>query len=265
MSLEDNRFEDHDPVKPEMSDVLTMELFRERCGDVDMTPSNFAGLWHAARVHASSLPYHNWEHTLDVLSRAMDFADECENNNTPVDRKVLLGAALFHDAFFEEDPSRRGFDSKESHSAAIFSFQAEFYGFTKEQIELGKQAIMATKLGSKPETIEDRILVRADIDNVGGDYEGSFLPNTQKVYDEAIRRSDETISDGFKERTAILLSQYLSNDLSLGEFDKSYDHWRAQAFNNLLTLALSTEKGRVPRKLSALLGRNAFGGNPSLN
>jgi hypothetical protein len=265
MPSEENRFENHEPVKPEMSGVLTMELFQERCGDLGMTTDDFAGLWKAAKVHSSNLPYHNWEHTLDVLSRTMDYADECEDNNTPVNRKVLFAAALFHDAFFEEDPSRRGFDSKESHSAAIFSYQAEFYGFSQEEIELGKQAIMATKLGNKPQTIEDRILVRADIDNVGGDYEDSFLPKTQLVHDEAMRRSGESISDSFKERTAILLSQYLANNLSLGDFDKSYDHWQGQAFNNLLKLVTTTETSRVPRQLSALLGRNATGGNPDLN
>ena len=265
MSPEDDRFEHHEPVKPEMSGILTVELFQERCGDLGMTPSDFAGLWKAAKVHSSNLPYHNWEHTLDVLSRAMDFADECEDNNTPVNRKVLFGAALFHDAFFEEDPSRRGFDSKESHSAAIFSYQAEFYGFTPEEVALGKQAIMSTKLGSRPETIEDKILVRSDIDNIGGDYNESFLPNTQKAYNEAIRRPDEAISDGFKQGTAILLSKYLTNNLSLGDFDKSYDHWQAQSFNNLLKLLETTEDFHVPPKLAELLGQDISGDNPSLN
>lgn len=216
---------------------MTVERFHGQWGRLaGLTKKQVGTLWSAAEEQYIDLPYHNFPHAVDALQVAMILTDVCEGHGKTPDRKALAGAALFHDAGYHKDSGNH--DSKESYSAAIFAGLAPSAGYGESEIAIGRQAIMATKVGAKPESIEDKILLRADLNNVCGDYLGSFLVKTRLLWQEA-RLLEERRGYNVSDVTFILnslkvLRGYFANDLSLGEFEK--DSWRGHAATNLRIL-----------------------------
>jgi hypothetical protein len=236
----------------------SFEEFWERWG----TNSGFTGsqlrlLWNDANdLYGDALPYHNFHHAKETLWETMRLADICEANDIAVERKVLIGAALLHDAGYQYDPQPLGFSSKEAHSAAIFEALAPAYGYTEVEISAGKQAIVGTRFGSKPVSLEDKILVRADISNIGGDYRWSFMAKSALLRLERAKLEGGVSRRKFAADSIKVLATYISNDLSLGEFD---DAWHTHAVFNLYRFVAdaASDEGLKPLRYVQELGSTA--------
>jgi hypothetical protein len=218
---------------------LSIHTYYERWGLISgLSYEQTSTVWLAAESYYDALPYHNFSHATEVLWTSMALADECAAHDVVVNRSVLLGAALFHDAGFHT--SMEGHASKEAHSVALFKEEAPCLGFNDDQIERIERAILATKFGNTAHALEDKIIVRADLDNIGGDYKRLFMRKTELLRQESLllnNEADEPFSRViFLKNSIKILATYLSNDLSLGEFDNQ--RWRRRAHRNLMRLSV---------------------------
>lgn len=105
-------------------------------------------------------PFHNIHHTMDVWVRAHEIGmaewltgEELEN---------LEIAALFHDTGFSGQ-----YSNNEFIGAKIASEWLRKEGFPESRIEIILHTIMATVLFSPVQTISEKIIQDADLDNLG--------------------------------------------------------------------------------------------------
>jgi len=229
------------PSPENFSEALTYESFwlihGEICGFDEATMRQ---IWTEAECqYTDELPYHNFFHVTETLSIALNLADQRGANDTIVDRRALIVATLFHDAGYQDDHKATGFNSKEERSVSIFKFHADKYGMTADEMATGENAIMATKPGQKPVSVEDKILVRADLDNVTGDFEG-FIGKTHLLRNEAKLLGGYKSDVVFTVTSMRVLAEYISNDLSLGDWETN--HWSLQASKNIRRLVVEVAK-----------------------
>lgn len=190
---------------------------------VDVDPFSEQALYQTAEQLYADLLYHNFGHARDdVLPEALSLADKCEENGQPVNRRVLVAAALFHDAGFHINSSDR-FKSKEDYSQYIADHVLPWLGYTEEEIEQVNICIAGTERGNTCPTIESKILRRSDIFNVSQD-KVRFLTSSVRYAREIVSVSGKIITwQGFCDETKRVFDDYLKEeDLSLGEWD-DYD------------------------------------------
>lgn len=109
---------------------------------------------------SSSLSYHGYHHTIDVLDASMriaDFEKISEDN-----RKLLRVAVLFHDSGF-----LRVYDNHEEIGCDMVHEYLPGFGFSTLQINTLCGMIRATKVPQNPETLLERIICDADLDYLG--------------------------------------------------------------------------------------------------
>jgi hypothetical protein len=240
--------------------VRTIETFRERWGDCGFEEQQLSDMWSVAYSSSSNLPYHNFEHTLDTLWAAMELVDRLEADGFAVNRRVLVGAALFHDSGYHRSHGKNPKPgAKEAYSAKIFAKHASRFGYDPAEIKLGKRVIKDTGHLRKPKKPESKVLVRADLNKIGGDYETDLLENTNRLYEESKLLGSQASFKKYVRVSVRILTRYLSRDLSLGPTDTSLAEWQAHALDNVRHLALS-EGRKLPKKLQRLLGSTALNG-----
>mgnify|MGYP002336144046 CR=1 FL=1 len=179
-----------------------------------------------AQAHYIDLPYHNWEHATSVRDRCRQLATVCFTQGMEVDFEVLEAAALWHDAGFHLPKEQYGLGSvakswsKEHYSMYLAAIDLQDLGMPDEKIGKVIEAIASTEAGIDCTSLEGRILAQADIENVGGDIM-VFLKNTLNLYKEAGMLNAGAVPSlmEYAKRSYGYLQQFLSKDLSLGEFD----------------------------------------------
>lgn len=108
----------------------------------------------------SSLVYHGYHHTLDVMQAAMQIADEEKVSDK--ERKLLRIAVAFHDAGFiyvYKDHEEKGCEM------AIEILPG--YGFSEQHIHIICGMIRATKIPQQPKNKLEQIIADADLDYLG--------------------------------------------------------------------------------------------------
>lgn len=241
--------EAHEQIIP---DELTLDNFYERWGEsCGYTKSTFRVMWDDAQSYYRSLPFHNFTHAREVLWASMELADQCAENGLDVNRKLIPPTSLFHDAEYHTDHKDRGSSTKEKLAARIFQEHAPKYGLSPGDVALGTQMITATHLDGKPITTEDKILVRADLQNIGGDYRNSFIKKTMLLREEtkviAGLQGKSFDESEFVKNSILTLSKYLRNDLSLGHFDNRWSKHAVVNLNRLIKYAAAQESIHVAR------------------
>lgn len=120
------------------------------------------------------LTYHNTDHIKDVYTAAGQLGEQ-EGINAH-DMKLLLTAALFHDAGF-----LRGAKDHEEESCRIAAATLPGYGYSPTEISKIQGMIMATRLPQSPTNHLEQILADADLDYLGRD---DFFTTGEKLYKE---------------------------------------------------------------------------------
>jgi predicted metal-dependent HD superfamily phosphohydrolase len=105
-------------------------------------------------------PYHNWEHAKDVTHAAIRYAKM--EGVTKEEGFLLATAAMLHDVYFQ-----LGGKENEEISAKLAGMVLPQFGYTSGQIGYVQKMILATKLPTKPETLLEKIICDADLDNAG--------------------------------------------------------------------------------------------------
>jgi len=106
--------------------------------------------------------FHNLEHTLSVFERASYLANK-EWLDEELTEIVQL-AALFHDTWFVKQ-----YDKNESIWASLAEEWLKQQWYPEDKIDIIKQIILATELGSPTLTKLEEIIKDADMDNLGRD------------------------------------------------------------------------------------------------
>ena len=170
------------------------------------------------------MSYHNWE--VHIL-RGLERIDELEASGKATDVQnwfVVRAAYIGHDVFLtstKEDPSLlEGFGCAEELSAEKTSEMLRSYGVDEETVSQVHYAIMATNPNAPCETPEARAVCRADIGNIGDNFD-EFFKNFVLVQLED-KRVDQLIMNPLAvvRASCEFLSMYMKRStLSLGPED----------------------------------------------
>lgn len=109
---------------------------------------------------SSSLAYHGYHHTLDVMEAAMTIAQE--EGITDEEKGLLRVAIAYHDSGF--------IHTYKLHEKKGCELAKEFlpaFAFNNEQIQTVCNMILATKIPQSPKTKLEYILCDADLDYLG--------------------------------------------------------------------------------------------------
>jgi predicted metal-dependent HD superfamily phosphohydrolase len=165
--------------------------------------------------HYGELDYHNFEHALDVVYKCRGLVVKCRAYNVSVDERMLVLAALFHDAGYHNNHEEQGFESKEEYSADIAEQELSRLGLDEELIQAVKDCIIATHRNKPFETAEQKVLRAADLSGLAGSYE-DFLANNRLLKKEQEYLQDRQIQDDeWKGVVKNLIEFYLSQDIQL--------------------------------------------------
>lgn len=131
-----------------------------------------------AKKHYAKLPYHNFQHALNVKKYALKLVRRCKKYKVPVDSELVEIAALFHDAGYEKVKN-----NKEEYSCKIAEQELKKLKYPPNKIIKVKQAIMATKAGYSLRTTEQKILRAADLHSFTASYK-QFSAASKKIESE---------------------------------------------------------------------------------
>ena len=131
----------------------------------------------------SYLFYHNYKHTIDVVSQ-VELIGIGEGVN---DSEMLLlkTAGLFHDSGHVI-----GYDNHEDLGVEIAKKMLPNFKYSAKQIEKICELIMATKLPPQPKTLLEKIMCDADLDYLG---RSDFIPVSNTLYEEL--KAQDKITD----------------------------------------------------------------------
>jgi predicted metal-dependent HD superfamily phosphohydrolase len=119
-----------------------------------------------------NLFYHALAHTRDDVAPAVERLAGMEDIQGE-SLGLLLTAAWFHDLGHVEQSANH-----EAIGARIAGEVLPGFGYTAEQIEIIKKAILATALPQSPATLLERILTDADLDVLGRE---DFMPRNEDL------------------------------------------------------------------------------------
>ncbi len=127
-----------------------------------------------ARQHMPRLPYHNFDHALDVYR----VVTRRSQHLTEDQRHCLQIAALLHDVVYEV-----GAQDNESRSAIVARQLMEKLDFPESQIRAVEDLILATRMPQRPRTPLEEILCDADLDNLGRE---DFFEQSRRLREETL-------------------------------------------------------------------------------
>ena len=126
-----------------------------------------------------NLYYHNLKHTTDAIYRVTDIGTK--ENVSEEDILLLRCAALFHDSGFMVS-----YDNNEPIGAKLAHQTLARYKFSREQIEIIKGIILATRVPQDPHNLLEQIMCDADLDYLG---RPDFIPISQNLFRELFERN----------------------------------------------------------------------------
>ncbi len=108
------------------------------------------------------LPYHNFDHALDVWSVARFYAIYYEL--TDEKRFIIESGALIHDVVYKVDQN-----DNEEKSVSFANLWLPKLGYSQAQVQRTSEIVLATKWPTHPKNLLEEIICDADIDNLGRD------------------------------------------------------------------------------------------------
>jgi|GEM_PF-1555672 len=224
------------PIDPsDLTSAAFWELHGSKFDPAVFPRQSFDTVWQFSEENSADFERHNFDHAKETLWSVMGLADYCEDNGEGVDRVALVLAALTHDNGVGEDYETLGFESEEEYAAALCDKVARSLDpkLPENTIAVAKQAVLETAPDAELTTIESKVMANADLQNVGEDYETSFLPITKQLWEEYKQRYEKRLRGKpndilFIKMSIAVLRTYIAKDLSLGPFDRRTWHARAQ-------------------------------------
>jgi uncharacterized protein len=132
-------------------------------GTFDFDLAKRYALYRLEQELPSHLLYHGITHTRDDVVPAVEMLADMEGLQADT-RSLLLTAAWFHDLGYVEQARHH-----ELISARIAVQILPGFGYSDEQVEIVRWAILATALPQSPQNLLEKILTDADLDVLGRD------------------------------------------------------------------------------------------------
>lgn len=174
----------------------------------------------AAGYYSQKLPYHNFSHAVSAAREGLRLAKLCRSEKLPSNEQVIYLALLFHDAGYHEDHTALGFESKEAYSADIARRELTRMGAESGIVASVCHAILCTRIphGHLCRSLEDLIVRRADVANIGGPFQ-PFFKNTITLWYEWDILNDHKTWPEWQEFNNYILSHYLDERLAVWQGD----------------------------------------------
>ena len=122
----------------------------------------------------AKLPYHNFEHVLDMTDVARRYAEMEEVS--PEASFLIQTAGYLHDVIYVV-----GAQDNEERSSELGAGFLRASGYNESEIGTVEGLILATKVPTEPRNLYQQILVDADVDNLG---RWDFFDRTEKLRQE---------------------------------------------------------------------------------
>jgi HD superfamily phosphodiesterase len=161
------------------------------------TMKPFEQVWRQAQGLYSTIGYHTWGHAVEVMERAVHFAERARRYGIPVRLDVLKKACLLHDLLYWLNPEdfivrdqgqyRSAQDREEVAIVTTRSILSRA-GFSQEEITAVEIAIDGSRVTSPLLSVEAKLLAAADLGGVAGPYGEFFAAN------EALRQETAFLS-----------------------------------------------------------------------
>lgn len=158
----------------------------------------------AAESQYNPLPYHGWGHAQAVMQSLDTLLSRMERRGMrfpEAKRNGLIVAAAWHDVRFGGEYANKGFDSEEAYAAHLAVSYLNQQNADPAIISLIEESILATRHNTQHRSLAGLALHRADIDNIGGPYDG-FLAANNLLFEEAAVLGNPIDLATHKERTA---------------------------------------------------------------
>lgn len=214
--------------------TFDLELTREAKG----IPPIPLRTWEIARMaqayYNPRLPYHNWNHALEVMADADDLlynrmgGKQGDAPATRISRHLTLIAAAWHDSFHDRKVPRE-FRSKEQYQAHIArtALTGILTGPELDEVEI---AIQGTEIGARPASEMATVLHFADIANMAASYD-DFFEHSKLLWMERgmpdwdrFKQGSETI---INQEISVSSSRYGISRLVATHYDPNYFWSRA--------------------------------------
>lgn len=195
-----------------------------------------------------AMPFHNWQHAVGVAEGMIVEREYITNHGIIEPTGIFVDTTIGwgHDKDLTKyqrlvvqgkKPAATPERYAEKNTNALL-LEARVDAYTRSQI---RQGIRATELGSTCITLLQKKTRRKDLQNITGDYVEDFLDNMNKLRLEAKLVTGKDMSlTAYKDLSLKILSQYVSDDLSYGEFDRPdgrYSVFQLRAAANIQRLA----------------------------
>lgn len=170
----------------------------------------------AEGLYDNNLPYHNFTgHVKSTLENGKAIIEKCRNKGVPINEKVVYYANLFHDAGYQEDNKKKGFDSKEDYSAHLAGQYLKKIDMDEKTIKEVLSSILATHKDKPFITNEEKAVRASDLADMAKDY-NLFLANAVKLKKEMEMTRGERISWlEWKNDVKKTIKFYLDQDIRL--------------------------------------------------
>ena len=112
----------------------------------------------------TGIKYHDAEHTLHPARGVVAVADKLAlaENVPEAERELIIAAAYFHDSGYI-----REYRQNEPIAARMAGRILRLIGYLPDEIEAVQQMILSTDIKRDPQTLNEKILCDADLDNLG--------------------------------------------------------------------------------------------------
>ena len=190
-------------------------------------------VFEAARKHYSNLPYHNYEHALNVYKESRKIISNYQGR---VDELAVYHAALFHDAAYHLDHRKLRFKTKEHLSAFIAGEELAVLDYKKKHVQKVMKIILATIMTNKPKTIEEKIVRAADLAGMKGSYENFLVTNKKLAKEHKILTGKTLTKQEKKDFANQIIRYYLSENIKLTKkyyTSKGESLWHTRVRSNL--------------------------------
>ena len=169
----------------------------------------------AEKYYTSQSSYHNFSHVEHTLEAADEILTRCRDYEIEINEEVVQAALVFHDAYYQKDAERFGYETKEDLSKEVARVELRKHGYDEDFISEVEECIEATKHNSEPENNEQIAVRASDLRGLMGDYD-EFRENSEALKEEHKQlNGSEPDYDQWVEGVLNTLHHYASQDLEL--------------------------------------------------
>ncbi|MGV8163101.1 MAG: HD domain-containing protein [Candidatus Nanoarchaeia archaeon] len=188
----------------------------------------------ASQRDSPKLPYHNFEHEMRVRSAARTLANlEGISSNLA---HLIDAAAMLHDVIMI--PKMKDNEEKAAEYAGMM---LPSQGYSKKDVKVVQRLILATKMPSSPQSLDEMILCDADVENLGTD---DFLKFSKYIAKEQDKKYDSSFIKG-------LIAFLGSHKYYTASANKLWNEKKQENLSKLYSLFDETKEKEIRHKIKA--------------